>query len=657
MNKIYLNSTVVLLFGLLCPQNVNAQEGYSPYSGTTSTDFQNGGKFDLNTDSGVNAWKQFNSPPPPIAIIPTPAVNFINNSFVIDKLNSVSSDSGELVTMNVFNRGYADAALEVYDANGKLVGTPIFIEGNRPTSSVVDFVISGGVSISKGVIDEYPWSDVRDAGGNTSKKTDIKDIFVPYGGYVKVTKSSALAAGFNLATIGLEMLNQLGLPSGKGTVDQKMLSSIVAEIAKLGPDFIKKIASRGSIDWSDVSLLVKIVGNVVIEPSNFDGRKKYTKLLGDLDAFKLGSKATLGSFKAAAEALALFLNTEGQLYDLTKSIEYDGNSNTTREAILYANKESPKNHTHKSNSDENVKLLYIQDLESITEPYSSSDLEFIRQAYQKAGWAVPDKPNWRGMLQRALKFFKDDLAGQNNNTASNTISPWATVTMQNQLSAITVGGTSHIGSASLYAGINNQVNANVNPNNTNNSQLQTGAQQAGYASNTQAFQSSAWVLVTGDPATHLAAGNSFGSITAPNGGQIASLNNANLPYTLVTKDFYVPVGVKQVTLTFNGNFVTNEYPAYVGSIYNDYATVKITSPSGNVTPVTAFNQTLNSGNFVLVNGLPAPLDTAGGQTGFKASSATIAVAGGGVVTVQVKVANVGDTAVPSAVLLNNITVK
>jgi len=77
MNKIYLNSTVVLLFGLLCPQNVNAQEGYSPYSGTTSTDFQNGGKFDLNTDSGVNAWKQFNSPPPPIAIIPTPEVNWL----------------------------------------------------------------------------------------------------------------------------------------------------------------------------------------------------------------------------------------------------------------------------------------------------------------------------------------------------------------------------------------------------------------------------------------------------------------------------------------------------------------------------------------------------------------------------------------------------
>jgi hypothetical protein len=235
---------------------------------------------------------------------------------------------------------------------------------------------------------------------------------------------------------------------------------------------------------------------------------------------------------------------------------------------------------------------------------------------------------------------------------------WATVTMQNQLSAITNGGTSHFGSASLYMAYNNQQpNANVNPTNTNNYQTQTGAQQTAYSTNSQAFQSSDWVMVTGNAATHTGVGNSFGPITAPDGGQIASLNNAGVQYTVMTKDFFVPTGTKQVTLTFNGNFVTNEYPVFVGSQYNDYATVKITSPSGNVTPVTAFNQSLNASNFTTVNGLPSPLGSTGGQTGFKASTATINVAGGGKVTVEVKVANVGDTAVPSAVLLNKITVK
>jgi hypothetical protein len=230
--------------------------------------------------------------------------------------------------------------------------------------------------------------------------------------------------------------------------------------------------------------------------------------------------------------------------------------------------------------------------------------------------------------------------------------------MQNQLSAITIGGTSHIGSASLFTTYNNQQpNSCVNPGNTNNYQTPTGSLQTAYATNTQAFKSSDWVMVSGDPGIHTAAGQSFGPITAPDGGQISSLNNSNMQSTVMTKDFQVPVGVKQVTLTFNGNFVTNEYPQYVGSQYNDYATVKITSPSGNVTAVTAFEQKLNSSNFTAVSGLPTPMGSDGGHTGFKPSTATINVAGGGKVTVEVSVANVGDTAVPSAVLLNSVTVK
>lgn len=300
------------------------------------------------------------------------------------------------------------------------------------------------------------------------------------------------------------------------------------------------------------------------------------------------------------------------------------------------------------------------------------EVKFVRDG--KGFGVVMEYANWKAGQEairlsdestQKLKQYSSEIAlaasvssAEVENSSRNSSVAWATVTMQNQLSAITNGGASHIGSASLYSDANNQQpNANVNPNNTNNYQTQTGAQQTASATNTQAFQSSDWVMVSGNSATHTGLGNSFGPLTAPDGGQIASLNNAGVQYTLMTKDFYVPVGVKQVTLTFNGNFVTNEYPQYVGSQYNDYASVKITSPSGNVTPVTAFNQALNSSNFTTVNGLPSPMMSSGGQTGFKASTATINVAGGGKVTVEVKVANVGDTAVPSAVLLNKITVK
>ncbi len=583
MYKITLGGTLVLTFGLSLTQGANAAEGYSPYSGTVETDFQKGGKFDLGTKNGVDAWNQFNSPPPPIKVVPppdAPNVDFINKSFVIDKVNSMSSENGETVSMNVFNRGYADAALEVYDANGKLVGVPIFIEGNRPATSVVDFTVGNMVSIKKGLTDEYPWYDVRDEGGASSKKTDIQGIFIPYGGYVKVSKSSTWAQGYNFATMALEILGKVDLIPAKGKVSEKMLRSIVEEIAKQLPDLGKKLASRGEMEWSDISLLVKIVGNVVIEPSNFDGRKKFTKFLTSI-----GGKS-LGNLNTASELIALTLNTTGQLYDMEKSMLRDGETKSTREVFMYASKDKAPSTTKRSE---------------------------LRQ--------------------------------------------WATVTMQNQLSAITNGSASHIGSASLYSGYGNQANANINPNNTNNFQPQTGAQQSAFSLNTQAFQSSDWVLVTGDPAIHTAVGNSFGAITAPDGGQIASLNNANVPYTTLTKDFYVPVGVKQVTLTFNGNFVTNEYPVYVGSQFNDSAQVKITSPSGNATSVTAFNQALNSSNFTTVNNLPTPLTPSGGQTGWKASIATINVAGGGKVTVEVRVANIGDVAVPSAVLLNKVTVK
>lgn len=307
------------------------------------------------------------------------------------------------------------------------------------------------------------------------------------------------------------------------------------------------------------------------------------------------------------------------------------------------------------------------DIESIL-----SEVKSVREG--KGFGVIMEYANWKASQKalslsddsaQKLKQYSNDMAlsanalsGATENGSRNSPVAWATVTMQNQLSAITNGAASHIGSASLYTGYNNQQpNANVNPNNTNNYQTQTGSQQTAYSTNSQAFQSSDWVMVTGNAATHTGVGNSFGPITAPDGGQIASLNNAGVQYTVITKDFFVPTGTKQVTLTFNGNFVTNEYPVYVGSQYNDYATVKITSPSGNVTPVTAFNQSLNSSNFATVNGLPSPLSSSGGQTGFKPSTATINVAGGGKVTVEVKVANLGDTALPSAVLLNKITVK
>lgn len=248
------------------------------------------------------------------------------------------------------------------------------------------------------------------------------------------------------------------------------------------------------------------------------------------------------------------------------------------------------------------------------------------------------------------KYYSDILS--KNLPLQNT----STTLLQNQLTAITQGGSSHIGSAALFTSYHTSTPSIINPVFTASLKNQTAAEQGVFA-NSQAYSSSAWQMVTGTVQTHFTEGSSFGPISAAGGGQITGLNNADVAYTHMTKEFQVPVGVKQVTLTLNGNFVTNEYPVYLGSQYNDYGVVKLISPSGNATQVTAFKEVLNSSNFQNVSGLPSPMMATGGQTGFKSSTATIPVANGGKVVVDVQVHNVGDTLFPSAVLLNGVQLK
>lgn len=250
----------------------------------------------------------------------------------------------------------------------------------------------------------------------------------------------------------------------------------------------------------------------------------------------------------------------------------------------------------------------------------------------------------------ALKAGGNAVAAYGNVFGTNNL-------MQNQLTAITQGGSSHIGSAALFTGqYKTSTPSIINPIFTASLKNQTAAEQGIFA-NSQAYTSSDWIMLSGDPAVHKMVGNSFGPITASNGGEITSLNNANVVSTHMVKEFYLPPGTKTVTLTLNGNFVTNEYPVFVGSQFNDYGVVKLVSPSGTTTQVTAFKEVLNSSNFQNVSGLPTPMYATGGQTGFKSSTVTIPVANGGKVIVDVQVHNVGDTAYPSAVLMNNIQLK
>jgi hypothetical protein len=190
--------------------------------------------------------------------------------------------------------------------------------------------------------------------------------------------------------------------------------------------------------------------------------------------------------------------------------------------------------------------------------------------------------------------------------------------------------------------------------------IKSGTEQVALAQNTQAFDVlQDWTVTEGDQAKHFSIGDSFGSITAPdpNKPTIAALNNADVQQTTMTKVYKVPVGTKQVNVGMLANFVTNEYPEFVGSEFNDKATIEIKTGSGNIYQATLFNKELNSANFTAVSGLPSPMSGSGGQTGFEQLNKTINVANGGNLTITVKTANVGDMAVPSATLINATSVK
>lgn len=72
----------------------------------------------------------------------TPNINAMNDSFIIDSFKAKPTQDGWLVSMNVFNKRYSDAVLEVIDSKGNLVlnQLPRIIVGNRtPNNPLIAF--------------------------------------------------------------------------------------------------------------------------------------------------------------------------------------------------------------------------------------------------------------------------------------------------------------------------------------------------------------------------------------------------------------------------------------------------------------------------------------------------------------------------------------
>ena len=145
-------------------------------------------------------------------------------------------------------------------------------------------------------------------------------------------------------------------------------------------------------------------------------------------------------------------------------------------------------------------------------------------------------------------------------------------------------------------------------------------------------------------------GSNFGLISF-GGREIAGvIVPENSTSRSMSKTYLVPPGVRSVQLLVTGNFVTNEFPDFVGTEFNDVGSISITTALGKTG---VLQSSVNSSKFFAVGGLPGPMFPTGGQTGFRSRLVTVPVNAGAnsTITITGRAVNVGDQLYPSAQLI------
>lgn len=151
--------------------------------------------------------------------------------------------------------------------------------------------------------------------------------------------------------------------------------------------------------------------------------------------------------------------------------------------------------------------------------------------------------------------------------------------------------------------------------------------------------------------------STFGTLTGPDGSPFAVIHTgrgSQADSGLLSKQMDI-ASSQDTNFNFKYNFISTEYPNYVGSAFNDYFRVEVHTSDGRTHVLT--QEEVNSATFTSVSGLPtAVMDvSAGGQTGWKTVEKTVNTPGGTTV-LHFHVQDVGDAAFDSAALIDNVEV-
>jgi hypothetical protein len=126
--------------------------------------------------------------------------------FFLDRRNAQKMSDGTAVySLEVYNLGYADGVVEVYDSTDNLVEIRGISGIRNPASDIYAFPIESISRLWRLFTEGYGFMDLRNAVGRT-QRTEIKNIAIPPGGRIIFTKSSDAAMHYNQATFIIEAL-------------------------------------------------------------------------------------------------------------------------------------------------------------------------------------------------------------------------------------------------------------------------------------------------------------------------------------------------------------------------------------------------------------------------------------------------------------------
>ena len=123
----------------------------------------------------------------------------------------------------------------------------------------------------------------------------------------------------------------------------------------------------------------------------------------------------------------------------------------------------------------------------------------------------------------------------------------------------------------------------------------------------------------------------------------------------LSQSFKIQPGVTTLPITFDYTFVTEEYPEWVGTIYDDAVTITLMTPSGSIHTLAV--ERVNSSSFTPIGGIDFPGgDNTVGWTGWKTAHKDIPVTEGSG-TYKIFIRDAGDDIYDSAILIDNIKFK